>query len=167
MLSGGNKRKLSVAMAMIGNPKIVFLDEPSTGMDPVARRFMWDVISRIVNRDRSCAVVLTTHSMEEADMLGDRIAVMSHGKIQAIGTSLFLKNKYGGGFKLSLFARDPETGGPLPERESAAKAAGIESWLTERVPGITLISNVEGCLQFQVPTAGTCCLWLALLSCDP
>jgi ATP-binding cassette subfamily A (ABC1) protein 3 len=63
-LSGGNKRKLSVAIAMIGSPPIVFLDEPSTGMDPVARRFMWDVIAKISTRSKSCSVVLTTHSME-------------------------------------------------------------------------------------------------------
>ena len=62
-LSGGNKRKLSVAMAMIGNPKIVFLDEPSTGMDPKARRFMWKVISRISTEKKESTVILTTHSM--------------------------------------------------------------------------------------------------------
>jgi ATP-binding cassette subfamily A (ABC1) protein 3 len=74
-LSGGNKRKLSVAIAMIGEPSIVFLDEvmifqnslilsqPSTGMDPVARRFMWQVISRISTQDALCSIILTTHSM--------------------------------------------------------------------------------------------------------
>jgi ABC-type microcin C transport system duplicated ATPase subunit YejF len=61
--SGGNKRKLSVAMAMIGRPLIVFLDEPSTGMDPVARRFMWQVISDITTKRGECCVILTTHSM--------------------------------------------------------------------------------------------------------
>jgi len=65
-LSGGNKRKLSVAMAMIGNPRIVFLDEPSTGMDPKARRFMWKVIARVATQKKDATVVLTTHSMEEA-----------------------------------------------------------------------------------------------------
>lgn len=65
-LSGGNKRKLSVAMAMIGNPRIVFLDEPSTGMDPKARRFMWKVISRVATEKKNSTVILTTHSMEEA-----------------------------------------------------------------------------------------------------
>lgn len=63
-LSGGNKRKLSVAMAMIGNPRIVFLDEPSTGMDPKARRFMWKVISRVATEKKNSTVILTTHSME-------------------------------------------------------------------------------------------------------
>ena len=63
-MSGGNKRKLSVAMAMIGNPGIIFLDEPSTGMDPKARRFMWKVISRISTVRKQSTVILTTHSME-------------------------------------------------------------------------------------------------------
>ena len=63
-LSGGNKRKLSVAMAMIGNPNVIFLDEPSTGMDPKARRFMWKVISRISTERKQSTVILTTHSME-------------------------------------------------------------------------------------------------------
>jgi ATP-binding cassette subfamily A (ABC1) protein 3 len=62
-LSGGNKRKLSVAMAMIGNPRIIFLDEPSTGMDPKARRFMWKVISRVATEKKNATVILTTHSM--------------------------------------------------------------------------------------------------------
>lgn len=63
-LSGGNKRKLSVAMAMIGNPRIIFLDEPSTGMDPKARRFMWRIIARVASEKKNATVILTTHSME-------------------------------------------------------------------------------------------------------
>ena len=74
-LSGGNKRKLSVAIALIAEPSIVFLDEPSTGMDPMARRFMWDVISRVSTVDAKCSVILTTHSMEEAEALCTRIGI--------------------------------------------------------------------------------------------
>lgn len=73
--SGGNKRKLSVAIAMLGNPPTVSLDEPSTGMDPAARRFMWSVISRISTKRKSSSVILTTHSMEEAEALSTRIAI--------------------------------------------------------------------------------------------
>lgn len=65
-LSGGNKRKLSVACAMIGDPSILFLDEPSTGMDPQARRFMWKVISSVATEKKQSTIILTTHSMEEA-----------------------------------------------------------------------------------------------------
>ena len=74
--SGGNKRKLSVAIAMIGNPPIVFLDEPSTGMDPKTRRFMWDAISRISTKRKESSVILTTHSMEEAEALSTRLGIM-------------------------------------------------------------------------------------------
>ena len=78
-LSGGNKRKLCVAVAMIGNPPIVLLDEPSTGIDPKAKRFMWNVISRISKMRKKSAVVLTTHSMEEAEALSTKIGIMVQG----------------------------------------------------------------------------------------
>ena len=68
-LSGGNKRKLGVAIAMIGAPRLIFLDEPSTGMDPVARRFMWSVIARVATERKQCSIILTTHSMEEVEAL--------------------------------------------------------------------------------------------------
>lgn len=77
-LSGGNKRKLSVAIATIGDPPIVFLDEPSSGMDPVARRFMWKVIARMSTVESRCSVMLTTHSMEEAEALCTRIGVSKY-----------------------------------------------------------------------------------------
>lgn len=77
--SGGNKRKLSVANAMIGNPPIVFLDEPSTGIDPKARRFMWGVISRIATERKKSSIILTTHSMEEAEALSTKIGIMVKG----------------------------------------------------------------------------------------
>jgi len=94
-LSGGNKRKLSVAMAMIGNPRIVFLDEPSTGMDPKARRFMWKVISRVATERHDSTVILTTHSMEEAEALSTRLGIMVKGNFQCIGTPQHIKSKYG------------------------------------------------------------------------
>ena len=86
-LSGGNKRKLSVAMAMIGNPPIVFMDEPSTGMDPKAKRFMWNVISRISTQRKKSAVVLTTHSMEEAEALSTKLGIMVSGKFKCFGSA--------------------------------------------------------------------------------
>lgn len=94
-LSGGNKRKLSVAMAMIGNPRIIFLDEPSTGMDPKARRFMWKVISRVATEKKNATVILTTHSMEEAEALSSRLGIMVKGNFQCIGTPQHIKAKYG------------------------------------------------------------------------
>ena len=94
------KRRLSMAIALIGDPKIVFLDEPTTGMDPVTRRSVWDMIEA-AKRDR--VILLTTHSMEEADVLGDRICIMSRGKIQALGSSIHLKQKFGTGYRLTVF----------------------------------------------------------------
>ncbi|PKA47627.1 ABC transporter A family member 2 [Apostasia shenzhenica] len=103
--SGGMKRRLSVAIALIGDPKMVFLDEPvnscvqlcvqTTGMDPITRRHVWDIIE---NAKKRRAIVLTTHSMEEADILGDRIAIMAKGRLRCIGTSIRLKSRFGTGY---------------------------------------------------------------------
>jgi len=80
-LSGGNKRKLSVAMCVIGNPPIILLDEPSAGMDPEARRFMWSVVAKISQQRKKSAVILTTHSMEEAEALSTKMGIMVKGGI--------------------------------------------------------------------------------------
>lgn len=109
-LSGGNKRKLSVAIAMIGQPRVVFLDEPSTGMDPVARRYMWDVISALTTRAGECSVILTTHSMEEAEALCTRIGIMVNGQLRCLGTSQHLKNRFGQGFELEIMTELPSAG---------------------------------------------------------
>ncbi|CAJ2671488.1 unnamed protein product [Trifolium pratense] len=101
-LSGGNKRKLSVAIAMIGDPPIVILDEPSTGMDPIAKRFMWDVISRISTRRGKTAVILTTHSMNEAQALCTRIGIMVGGQLRCIGSPQHLKTRFGNHLELEL-----------------------------------------------------------------
>jgi ABC-type multidrug transport system ATPase subunit len=79
-LSGGNKRKVCVAIALIGNPPIILLDEPSAGMDPEARRFMWSIVANIA-QNKSSAVVLTTHSMEEAEALSTKMGIMVKGGI--------------------------------------------------------------------------------------
>jgi len=100
--SGGNKRKLSVAIAMIGNPPIVFLDEPSNGMDPEARRFMWNVISRISTERKHSLVILTTHSMEEAEALATKIGIQVDGNLKCLGSAQHIKNRYGGGFELEI-----------------------------------------------------------------
>jgi len=97
--SGGNKRKLSVAMATIGDPKVVFMDEPSTGMDPVSRRFMWSVISKV---SKQSSVILTTHSMEECEALCSRIGIMVDGGLRCLGSSQHLKNVYGQGYQLEI-----------------------------------------------------------------
>eukprot|EP00775_Hariotina_reticulata_P013231 gene13231-13362_t len=97
--SGGMKRRLSVALALTGDPKVLYLDEPTTGMDPISRRSVWDVIQAA---KPGRAIVLTTHSMEEADILGDRIAIMARGKLKAIGSSIHLKHKFGAGYQIRI-----------------------------------------------------------------
>ncbi|CAD8078681.1 unnamed protein product [Paramecium primaurelia] len=108
-LSGGNKRKLSVAIAMIGNPPIVFLDEPSTGMDPEARRFMWNVISRIATQRKQSTIILTTHSMEEAEALSTKIAIQVNGNLRCLGSVQHIKNKFGKGYEIEVKLEKPIT----------------------------------------------------------
>ena len=93
------KRKLSLGIAVIGGSKVLLLDEPTSGMDPYSRRFTWNVI-RKYRENRT--IILTTHFMDEADLLGDRIAIMADGKLRCAGTSLFLKNMYGVGYNLTI-----------------------------------------------------------------
>lgn len=98
-LSGGQKRKLCVALAFLGKSKIIILDEPTSGMDAHARRFLWESIKKL---KKNRIILLTTHNMSEADYLGDRIVIMNQGEIKAVGTSLHLKQKYGTGYQLIL-----------------------------------------------------------------
>ncbi|XP_055600772.1 cholesterol transporter ABCA5-like isoform X2 [Uranotaenia lowii] len=98
-LSGGQKRKLSVGIAIIGDPKIIILDEPTAGVDPYSRRHMWSILQ---NRKHGKVILLTTHFMDEADILAERKAVISKGRLRCCGSSLFLKNKFGIGYHLTL-----------------------------------------------------------------
>jgi len=99
-LSGGNKRKLSLGVAVTGRPKVLLLDEPSSGMDPVSKRFMWNYISEDLRHD--CAIMLTTHSMEECEALSQRIGIMANGEMVCIGTQQRLKSRFGGDFQLDV-----------------------------------------------------------------
>jgi ATP-binding cassette subfamily A (ABC1) protein 3 len=116
-LSGGNKRKLSVAISLIGSPPLVFLDEPSTGMDPVARRGMWGVINRVATQSKQCSIILTTHSMEEAEALCTRIGIMVGGRLRCLGSAQHLKSKFGSGY-LAVF----KLAQPTPEHVERALA---------------------------------------------
>ena len=90
---------------MIGNSKIVLLDEPSSGMDTTARRRMWEMLKK---NKAGKIIILTTHYMDEADILGDRIAIMAEGDVQCSGSSLFLKNRYGVGYNLTIAKKSRE-----------------------------------------------------------
>uniref|UniRef100_A0A383VPE1 ABC transporter domain-containing protein n=1 Tax=Tetradesmus obliquus TaxID=3088 RepID=A0A383VPE1_TETOB len=122
--SGGMKRRLSVALALLGGPQLVFLDEPSTGMDPISRRAVWDAINAA---KQHAAVVLTTHSMEEADALGDRIGIMVRGRMRVLGGSLTLKQKYGNGYQLRMRLKDNAT--LSPEGQLAGTPRSVEAAL--------------------------------------
>jgi ABC-2 type transport system ATP-binding protein len=130
--SGGMKRRLDLAMTLIGRPRLVFLDEPTTGLDPRSRRSMWQVIRDLAAQ--GVTIFLTTQYLEEADQLSDRIAVLDHGRIVAEGTPEELKRHIPGGHIQLQFEN-------LAELESA-----------ERVLGVT--ARDEGGLSLQVPSDG-------------
>ena len=110
-LSGGNKRKLSVAISMLGNPPIILLDEPSTGMDPEARRFMWSVIHKMSTKGRKSSIILTTHSMDEAETLCKRMGIMVNGEFVCMGSAAQIKDTYGYGYECNIRIK------PMPQEK--------------------------------------------------
>ena len=135
-LSGGYKRKLSLGIALVGGSKVVFLDEPSSGMDVTARREMWDMLKKYRNNR---IIILTTHYMEEADNLGDRIGIMSHGKMLWWGSPDFLKNRFGDGYNLVVVKVDRDDN----ER--------LERFVLDNVPGSSKVSEVSSEATFLLP----------------
>ncbi|CAM9145594.1 unnamed protein product [Choristocarpus tenellus] len=109
-LSGGQKRKLSVAIAFTGSPRFCMLDEPTSGMDPYSRRCTWDLIQR--GRKGRC-VLLTTHFMDEAEHLGDRVAMLSEGLLRCVGSPLFLKSRFGLGYNVTLVKAGEDFAAPV------------------------------------------------------
>ncbi|XP_035280221.1 phospholipid-transporting ATPase ABCA1-like isoform X1 [Anguilla anguilla] len=140
--SGGNMRKLSTAMALIGGPPVVFLDEPTTGMDPKARRALWNCIHSVIKERRS--VVLTSHSMEECEALCTRMAIMVNGRFRCLGSVQHLKNRFGDGYTIIL-----RVAGPNPELEPVMKFIEVE------LPGSTLKEKHRNMLQYQLPSSLT------------
>ncbi|TPX34701.1 hypothetical protein SmJEL517_g02743 [Synchytrium microbalum] len=115
-LSGGNKRKISVGCALVGRPEILFLDEPTTGMDVEVRQTIWATINDL--KERGATIVITTHSMEEADALASRIGILANGHLAALGTPQHLKNLYGQGYKITVQTTSPESAKALPQAMS-------------------------------------------------
>ena len=103
-LSGGQKQKLGLALSLVNDPQLVVLDEPTTGLDPQARRAVWNVIRELKKEDRS--VLLTTHYLEEAEVLADRVAIMNHGRIISSGTPEEILEKEGSGERLEVKAAE-------------------------------------------------------------
>ncbi len=139
-LSGGQKRKLSVGMAFIGGSTTIILDEPTSGMDPHSRRFTWDVIRRM---KPGRIVILTTHFMDEADLLGDRIAIMSHGRLECCGSSLFLKRVYGVGYSMTLVKED--------NHDTDKHGEEVMELMNTYVPEVAVLSDVGKEISLQLP----------------
>jgi ABC-2 type transport system ATP-binding protein len=121
-LSGGMRRRLEIARGLVHDPRIFFLDEPTTGLDPVSRIAVWEMLNKLKN-SRNLTILLTTHYMEEADKLCDRIAIVDHGKLVALGTPVELKNSVAGANVIEVqFARESQA---WPAR--LEKLAGVTS----------------------------------------
>jgi ABC-2 type transport system ATP-binding protein len=99
-LSGGQKQKTGLALSLVNSPELLFLDEPTTGLDPTARRAIWEVIRGLKAKGKT--IILTTHYLDEAQQLSDRVAIMNHGKIVAMGTSEEIINQHGSGERLEI-----------------------------------------------------------------
>ena len=134
-LSGGTKRKLSVAIALCADSKLVLLDEPTAGMDLNARRALWDMLK---NYKHEKIVILTTHYMDEADVLGDRIAIMSEGKVVCLGSSSFLKDHYGSGYKLRF------------EKKSQQATQKLTDYIVQQMGGAHKLTETKRDVTYQI-----------------
>uniref|UniRef100_A0A8D2E1V0 ABC transporter domain-containing protein n=1 Tax=Sciurus vulgaris TaxID=55149 RepID=A0A8D2E1V0_SCIVU len=137
--SGGTKRKLSTGIALLGRPDIIFLDKPSSGMDPVARRFLWDTVLR--TRESGKAIVLTSHSMEECEALCSRLAIMVNGKFKCLGSPRYLKNKCGSGY--TLLAKT--------KRHKQAEIQELKTFIKTTFPDSSLTHEHEGMVHYHIP----------------
>uniref|UniRef100_A0A3Q1I3G1 ATP-binding cassette sub-family A member 2 n=1 Tax=Anabas testudineus TaxID=64144 RepID=A0A3Q1I3G1_ANATE len=158
-LSGGMKRKLSVAIAFVGGSRAVILDEPTAGVDPYARRAIWDLILKY---KQGRTILLSTHHMDEADLLGDRIAIISHGKLKCCGSPLFLKSTYGDGYKLTLVKKQSEGRGSSQlqppsslspsSSQSPCSEARVTQFICQFVPSCLLVSDSNTELSYVLPS---------------
>ncbi|XP_049715382.1 cholesterol transporter ABCA5 isoform X2 [Elephas maximus indicus] len=135
-LSGGQKRKLSLGIAVLGNPKILLLDEPTAGMDPCSRHIVWNLLKY---RKSSRVTVFSTHFMDEADILADRKAVISQGMLKCVGSSIFLKSKWGIGYRLSMYI------------DKYCATESLSSLVKQHIPGATLLQQNDQQLVYSLP----------------
>ncbi|HEX6805790.1 MAG TPA: ABC transporter ATP-binding protein [Terriglobales bacterium] len=135
-LSGGQKQRLAVATALVGSPKVLFLDEPTTGLDPQSRRQLWDIVRNFQRAGGT--VLLTTHYMDEAERLCDRLAIVDHGQVIAEGTPGDLIDRLGGHHVIEFAV-------------SGTSHDGAEAWQT--LPGVDSVRNDDGlvCLSVREP----------------
>ncbi|KAI4336022.1 hypothetical protein L6164_014600 [Bauhinia variegata] len=133
--SGGMKRRLSVAISLIGDPSVVYMDEPSTGLDPASRKSLWNVVRR-AKQDR--AIILTTHSMEEAEILCDRLGIFVDGSLQCIGNPTELKARYGGSFVFTMTT-------------SSDNESEVEKLVRQLSPNAKKVYHISGTQKFELP----------------
>ncbi|CAK9158688.1 unnamed protein product [Ilex paraguariensis] len=133
--SGGMKRRLSVAISLIGDPKVVYMDEPSTGLDPASRNSLWNVVKRA---KQNRAIILTTHSMEEAEHLCDRLGIFVDGSLQCIGNPKELKGRYGGSYVFTMTT-------------SANHEEQVENLVRRLSPNANRIYQISGTQKFELP----------------
>lgn len=141
-LSGGNKRKLSLAVALIGNPRVLLLDEPSSGMDAFAKRIMWKTLASVA---QGRSIVLTTHSMEEADALANRAGILAK-KMLACGTTEDLRGKHGNGYHVHIVCKSaPAT--------TTEEMNAITTWMKKVLPGAQVEDRLyQGQIKMSIPT---------------
>jgi ABC-type multidrug transport system ATPase subunit len=140
-LSGGAKRRLSIAIALAGKPPCLFFDEPTTGLDPETRRQIWRIIKA---EQRDNAIVITTHSMEEADALCSRVGIMAGGSLRAVGSQMYLKSRFGDGFKVTLNCVD----------ESTRRLRRVNDFIMSFSDKAQFVSRFGAHLTYTVPMAG-------------
>ncbi|XP_071316090.1 ATP-binding cassette sub-family A member 13 [Trachinotus anak] len=138
--SCGTRRKLSTALALIGHPQILLLDEPSSGMDPRTKRHLWKIISEEVKG--KCAVVLTSHSMEECEALCSRLAIMVKGQFRCLGSLQHIKNRFGSGFTVKMYLA-----------EASCDAEAITGFMQRRFPSTYLKDQHSTMVEYHVPVA--------------
>uniref|UniRef100_A0A4W4HDR5 ATP-binding cassette sub-family A member 2 n=1 Tax=Electrophorus electricus TaxID=8005 RepID=A0A4W4HDR5_ELEEL len=148
-LSGGMKRKLSVAIAFVGGSRAVILDEPTAGVDPYARRAIWDLILKY---KQGRTILLSTHHMDEADLLGDRIAIISHGKLKCCGSPLFLKSTYGDGYKLTLVKKQNQLSALPCSSLSLCSESRVTQFIRQYVASCLLVSDSNTELSYILPS---------------
>lgn len=142
--SGGNRRKLSLAISLLGGSKVIFLDEPSSGVDPASRRELWALILSVKkNRELQRAIVLTTHSMEECEALSDNIGIMAEGRLLCLGSASHLKAKFGQGYQLEATLASGSDDDGTRER--------FLSFVQNHLPGCSLIESVGSHSTWNIP----------------
>jgi ABC-2 type transport system ATP-binding protein len=145
-LSGGQKQRLALAMALVNNPRVLFFDEPTAGLDPQVRREIYDIIEEL-RRDRK-TILMTTHYIEEAERLCDRVAIVDHGKVIALGSPRELKQRSGNNTRIEVKLAKPVTNGTLKNLEGVADAREVSGTYvlhTQRPPQtiVSLVKHLE------------------------